>query len=537
MTSTLQPASGAAISPLPPVNPSSPDPAIIAQTILRWQAPAVTAIEPSDRFTALHRLVKRIAQIRVASPTSEPDGDPADQVEGSEESGRTELPGADQPDSPFEKLLHQVRPEAQSVLDSLQAAPIEPTAPAMLQMAPLSRLTPWLLWNLMQISHEVVTLMEGCVAQVKGKSRSAAWQTGILRLVPVFRLQQPQRTYQFDLVTQRAAPSRVLAATTGVHLPDSVLAPQPTPIAAIRQRLIQQGQQQGRLQPYLNGLAADWLIPYHPWQSGIATIELEFEFVVNPAGSTPDSANQNLSTEAAQPLTPQDSPVQPDSLPFEQSSLKLAQPTWLEQHVSQAVEHQLTQVLQQVPLLSPGTQAELTLEQIVAQSCTAIEALQQSLTLASRILIQQSLTLEQLGSRLLWSVNRADYEVTQWMSGMAVNLLQPQSDWITGHLRFVLHLLVQLPDRTWQWDLMRRSVGMTLTSPASDSIVCAPESAWCLQPTGLGQLEQQLWQTITQQAPEIALLRSATDVMLTNATAAGQLGVMRLIGAFEFKPN
>jgi hypothetical protein len=464
-------------------------------------------------------------------------------------------------DSQVALLLPQVQPEAQAVIEGLQSAAIESSISVnrstdRTQVAPLSHLTPWLLWNVMQISHEVVTLLEGCSAQTRlDQDPHCPWQTGMLRLVAILQLVQPQRTYQFDLVTQQSVRS-LLPATTLIHLPNSILAPQPTSISTVLRRLIHQAQPYPVLHTYLSGCAADWLIPHHPWQSGLATIELGFEFIALATNTEDDlpSQDRNLPIRDQptrdqptrdQPTRDQsirDQPSQPQSasqaeqFTIEQSHLKLAQSDWLEQHVSKAVEHQLSQVLRQSPLLTSTKPSQaLTLAQIVEQGCAAIDVLQQSLTLASRIFAQQSLTLEQFGTHLLWSINRSAYEVMQWMSGLPISLLQPQTDWATGHLRFATHLLIQMPDRTIQWDLLRRSVATALTSPASESIVCSLESAWCLEPTLLSQLEQQIWETIAHQAPEIALLRSATEVTLTDHTVAGQLGVMRLIGAFEFQ--
>ncbi len=483
---------------------NSPDPTILRQTVLRWQSAifssaAIQLPGSGDRFTTLHHLVKRIAQIRA--------------------SGTAAISNSSADSSP--SLLEQVRPEAQAVLASLTsieslsdqevATVVDPQQSAQ----SLQTLIPWLLWNLVQTTHEAVQLIEGFTGQIR---QAETWQSGTIRLVVGLKLTQAATTYAFDLVTQQALPP-LLARETQIRaedLPGHVLLQSTSTVGAVLQGFIAQLKTHSVLQHYWTGFAASWLIPHHPWQSGLAVLELGFEFI--PTASSLAAQGDNSRNAAVQPC------------------VKFSQRAWLEQHISTAVEHQLTQVLHAIlpALRHLPEEPDVALAHVVEQGCAAMDELQCSLTLASRTFGQQPLCLDALGLRLLWNINRTAYELMQLTSGTSVTLLAPQADWQKGALRFVMHLVLRTPNQVWQWDLVQRSAAATLVSPSSDAIVQA-DHAWCVEPIVLRDLEAQIWQLIEQAAPEIAMLRTTTEAIITLGQVA-ELGTVQLVAAFEFTP-
>jgi hypothetical protein len=196
---------------------------------------------------------------------------------------------------------------------------------------------------------------------------------------------------------------------------------------------------------------------------------------------------------------------------------------------------------------------------VITHSCDLVEQLQSSLTLASRVFAQQTLSLNELAFRLQWGINRTVYEVMQLTSGLSVRLLCPQQSWQFGRLRLAVLLKVRTPEQRWTFDLVRRCVcpnsetgGSSIeqligsafgsafgSAPGSDRLAAAAlaqtsEHDWCIRPVTLEQLETAFWQQIEQAAPEIALLRSDTEVMISTPQNPGQLGVLCLETAFEF---
>lgn len=489
------------------------DQPVLSQIILRSHAAILadcaTAAElPAAYLAAMRQLVKRIAQLRSSDAFAE---DAFAETEGPE---------------PNQALLTAVTPEAQAVLDQSSAVLVQ----SLVALATLGQseataqsgqqLIPVLLWGVAQSNHEVMQLLEGMPAQMQQAGR---WQTGILRLLVILRLSSASQTHCFDLVTQQ--PPVLLSPDHQLYIPHSLLGQPSISGTTLLQRLtIQIDHNQSILHPFLAGFAAHWLIPGQSWQTGEVNLSLGLAF-------TPATAPS----------------AEPDSGAMPLPTIKFEQATWLEQHITAAVEHQLTQILhQQMPSRSDATgsllesHATLTAQQagqlaVVTRGCHAIDELQRSVTLASRTFAQQSLTLDDLALRLLWNINRTAYEVMQWLSGVAVRLLQPEGRWSSGRLRFAVRLQVQTPAQQWQFDLAARTSGLAAAAPLDpETIVQSDHCVWCSQPVLLSLLTARIWQAIEQHAPEVALLQTATEATISTETALGELGAVQLIGAFEY---
>lgn len=467
--------------------------------VLKWDGSGLAsnaASYPTGYCAAMQRLVKRIAQLRTSYSNLEP--------------------------SP-QALVDHVTQEAQEVLDQIEQGHItsdstgankdstdrDSTNTDVQTIQYLRALAPRLLWQVAQSTHEAVHLLEGVMVQAchDGQTR----QTGVLRLEVILELQAEGYGYAFDLVTfQPAAPA--LPDDCHIQFLQENLLGQSTSAAILLQQLTNQiCTTEPTLTQFLAGFAAGWLLPQQDWQTGLVRLHFGLEFIPVPERATADRPPQ--------------------------LAIKFTQSVWLEQHITNAVEHQLIQILQRhAAPIQPNTSSAERLTAIVQQGCAAIDGLQYSLTLASRTFAQQTLPMDAFMLRLLWGINRTAYEVMQLTSGIRVSLLQPQHNWATGNLRFVIHLMIRTPEQDQLFDLAQRSLGFSISAPVPTSIVQSEEHCWCFQPIELSHLEAILWQQIQQGAPEICLLQSGVEVSVST-DATQQLGVIQLKTAFEFTPD
>lgn len=475
------------------------DPAALNRVVVRWSEP-LQIEEQAQRqcnancLTAMQRLVKRIAQLR-----------------STDDGSATATPQA---------LLALVTQEAEEVLvQSAQKA--DPTKSEAIKVessaleAPITwcvgSLAPHLLWEIARSTHEVVRLIEGIPARISEDGEP--WNSGILRLVTALELKRESTVYCFDLVTFEK--TAAVAPEYQVQIQAGLLGQHPVAATVLLQQLTAQIlRATPTLSRFFEGFGADWLVPYQDWQIGSLKLRLGLEFLPEAV----NSSNGHLINNSPQPL------------------IKFTQATWLEQHITTAVEDQLTQVLRQIPPIQSDLPQVEVLAAIVQQGCVAIDQLQCSLALASRTFAQQTLPLEDLGLRLLWGINRTAYEVMQFISGIRVQVLQPQQAWSTGALRFVVCLTVRTPEHNYQFDLARRSWGLSFLPLAATAIVQTSEDVGYSQPIALSQLETVLWQHINQGAPEVSLLRSGTEVIVSTNDSQ-EFGVIQLETAFEFTPD
>lgn len=460
-----------------PINSQSSDQ--VMGLVVQWQgAPLNAEFLPSrhsaDYLVAMHDLVKRVAQQQTQA-------------------------------LPPDQILPSVAEAAEAAVlkqSDWRAAPVNQPELAQ-QTAEWKPLVASLLWRLAQSTHEALHLIEGQQAQV---AEAGQWQSGVLRLVVLLDLavsqgQQAQAGQAFDLVMAQPAPD--LLPTARLLKIKSLLGQQPMSVAAYLQQLTRQFITAAPiLRAFFEGYSANWLMPQQDWQAGTLKLKLGLAF----------------------------SPERLDLPPAPQPLITFSQPHWLEQHVSVAVAQQLTQILLQVP---PAADIADTPETIVKRAETAIQDLQNSLTLASRTFAQQAVTLDELAFRLLWGINRTAYEVMQLTSGLPVRLLQPHQIWTGGLLRLALYLELRTPQQHWQFDLARRVNAAPSPPLPTSALIQSHSHLWCLQPIQLSHLEAQFWQQIEQLAPEIALLRASTEITLTAGEMQGQLGVVQLKAGFE----
>ncbi len=389
--------------------------------------------------------------------------------------------------SNHERLNHEVLNQAilgRSTLDGTMVYATDYTA--------IKGLTSWLLWGIARSAYGAMRLLEGATARILQPDES--WQTGILRLVAQLQVKTPALSHRFDLVTQQLA-SELLTDDRLIQLGDSTLYPQPTTIAeaiAVLSRQIQITTP--ALAPFLEGIQTELLVPQQPWQPATFHLSLGFEFTA--------------------------APMPPTALT--QPSLKFTDAAWIEQYRGAIVP----QVL--------GTD-------------TADDRLQTDLTLISRNFLQQEWQANALALRLLWCFSYSAYEVMQLMSGISVNLLQPDRPWETGTLRLWIGLTVKTPELDWSLDLMTghetggfSAIELPEIAPKVvelNSVVRSPDLPWFQQPALLETLETQVQQHIARTTPELLLLLQGTEIDLMDKNGEWQSGWMRLSINFEFRAD
>ncbi|HEY9699383.1 MAG TPA: hypothetical protein V6D10_19145 [Trichocoleus sp.] len=425
-----------------------------------------------------------------------------------------------QPQTP-KGLAPYVEVEVQSVIDALQTQPNLGCNPSMVcseallgqENLELKTVVSWLLWGIARSSHQVMQLLEGSIAQLLSKKQLP--QTGMIRLAALVEFKLPNQTYTLDLATHSLTPT-LLPSEQLVQLPDSALTSQPQSVGDLLKHLTTQVQDSTAIiRPFFTGVPVELLIPGHPWQQGKLRLYLGLEFV------------------------PQSTASQPAAFPH----VRMTNSAWASRYADIVAQQELAhrfphlssiQTWQQNPesVSMPDWQISL-----ITDACNFTDWLQRSLTFLSRVFMQEAFSFEDLTQRLLWCFSRTGYRVMQWMGEASVQVLEPESHWMTGTLRYVIKLQASTPELDWEADLMTGQ-------PPTEGLTIHPEAilrfsklneTQCL--CQMAKIEAEILQTIEQAAPELQQLLHGIEIDLQREGEQWQPGILRLETGFVFRPN
>jgi hypothetical protein len=470
-----------------------------AQPIARWSA---------DTGMAVDRLINLIQQLQVSAK------DRLNQ--------RTLTP---------EVLLPYVLDEAQDAWDAVMRSDAL-AIPALCSIRAthesiywLKSLSPWLLWTIARCSHDSMRLLEGQVEQVALPKQ--AWQTGILRLVPVLTLHTPLFSCCIDLATYQQVPESL--PTDRLIRFKGDFCPKPTLVSDFVAQLTQEIQHTTpAIGPLFQGISLQLLIPGHPWQDGSLQLDFAFEFIPT---SSPGSAPAPQT-----PLTPHSSLLTPHSLQF-------THPTWTETYNQTITQHaQQSWFDRLLPSRSSLTDPETGLPLLVEKACWIADRLDHSWTIASRQITQQPWTIEPLAARLMWCLMHSAYEIMQLMTGIEATVLQPQADVCTGILRWIVTLTIQTPEADWEWNVMTgQSIAASGIHPelalSSEALIQTHLLNADQQPVLLKDLEQRIWQKIEASVPELFLLVQGAEIDVHLDSTDVQPAIVRLQGQMILIPS
>lgn len=425
-----------------------------------------------------------------------------------------------QPQTP-KGLAPYIEAEVQSVINALQAQPDLSYRPATScseallgqEHLELKTIASWLLWGIARSSHQVMQLLEGSIAQLPQPKQAP--QTGMIRLVALLEFKLPKQTYSLDLATHSLAPT-LLPPERLVQLPNAVLANKPRSVGDFLQDLTTQIQDSTpTICSFFAGLPVEMLIPGYPWKEGKLRLHLGLEFV------------------------PQAPAVQVSDLPI----VQITNSDWASQYTDTIAQQELAHLFPQLPSIQSWQQNQQSIStsdwqiSLITDACDVTEWLQRSLTFSSRAFVPEALGFEDLTLRLLWCFSRSSYAVMQWMSGVSVQLLEPESPWVTGILRYVVKLQASTPAIDWRTDLItRQPFASEVLAINSEAIVRSLDLTRtpCLRQ--LAHLEAEILQTIEQTAPELQHLFQGVEVDLQGPDGEWQPGILRLEAGFSFSP-
>ncbi|WP_416666032.1 hypothetical protein [Egbenema bharatensis] len=426
-----------------------------------------------------------------------------------------------------EVLLPYVLDEAQDVWDAVMASKPLILPPASGQEARnngqiywLKTLSPWLLWTIARCSHNTMRLLEGQIEQVALPKQ--AWQTGILRLVPVLTLHTAQSSCCIDLATYQQV-SESLPSDRLIRFKGD-FCPKPTLVSDFVAQLTQEIQQTTpAVTPFFQGISLPLLIPGQPWQNGLLQFDFAFEFIPMSHAPSPSA----------------DTPC-----------LQFTQPQWIKSYTQR-----ITQPYQQSRfnrfLLArdsargsardSSTDPETGLALLVEQACWIADRLRHSWTIASRQITHQPWPIEQFTARLMWCLMHSAYEVMQIMTGIDAIVLQPQAEVCAGTLRWIVALVLQTPEMDQAWNLM---TGQPIASSGiASELTLSPEALIqtpFLNPdqqlVWVKDLEQKIWQLIEERVPELLLLVQGAEIDMQLGTEV-QPAIVRLHGQMILIPN
>lgn len=178
---------------------------------------------------------------------------------------------------PVESLL---LPLVQSVSQLTEAA-LTPTLPPVCLQQPellMDELLPKLLWQVTRSSFAVMTGLAGIACTLL--EPTAAWQTGLLRLMVVLELQTQDDQWWIDLATGRLLPDQSWQLAPGAIAQFSAAAPHWVAVADFQSQLEQAiFTAAPELAELSRGLEIDWLTMAHEWQPGRLQLHLGCEFL------------------------------------------------------------------------------------------------------------------------------------------------------------------------------------------------------------------------------------------------------------------
>lgn len=415
----------------------------------------------------------------------------------------------------------------------------------------IETLIPSLLWRIARSDYSVMHLIEG----VRGRcwQSEIGWATGMLRLVVMLEVEAPTVRWCFDLATGQPAegllePSSIIQSEEqALPLQQSVytgaakdgsdtLCQVEYQLQAILQLL--QSETFG-LGGFLQGLAIELLQPGAAWQAGKLQLRFGFEF-----------AAQMLDLDTSEALQSDPEPIEAELMEDEtgiKGTITIAQvsivkalgrslspaaivrasdATLLAPYIQQITRQQLAQSLCRLQRQFSHTNESEQLTTIVQ---AALLALAHQTRLTGIGLQQPTLLLDELAPKLLWSLTRHTYEMTQLLGGVPAQVLQPGAKWQQGTLRLLAALQITAPELDYTLDLSTgRSVSVTVAPLPKDAIVQSSVAAFCQQPTAIAALADHLEQ-LCDHSPEQRLLANGFAVdWLKDVEQDWQSGTMTL---------
>ena len=454
-----------------------------------------------------------------------------------------------------------VSPAIQNVAPQTVADPLAPLDSTLLSsklsgskpysFIAIETLIPSLLWQIARSDYSVMHLIEG----VRGRCwrPEPGWATGMLRLVVMLEVEAPTVRWCFDLATGQ--PAEGLLELIAIIQSDEQTLPLQQSVYAgaandgsdtfcqveyqlqvILQRL--QSETSG-LGGFLQGLAVDLLQPGADWQAGKLQLRFGFEFTAQVL-DLDDSEELQSDPEAIEAELMEDETEIKGTIATAQIAIvkalgqslspatlvRASDATLLAPYIQQITRQQLAQSLCLLQRQSSQTNESEQLTTIVQ---AALLTLAHKTSLTGIGLQQPTLLLDELAPKLLWSLTRHTYEMTQLLGGVPAQVLQPGENWQQGTLRLLAALQITAPELDYTLDLsIGRSVPVAVAPLPENAIVQSSVIALCQQPTAIATLTDHL-QQLCDQSPEQKLLVNGFAVdWLKDVEQDWQSGTMTL---------
>ncbi|MBD2037493.1 hypothetical protein H6F76_21250 [Leptolyngbya sp. FACHB-321] len=543
----------------------------VRQTVLKLvnplcQLPSVPNLSDSA-LLAMQRLMEIITTLRSSQPFF---------LEGVP----SPLPGA------IEALLPYVSEEAYDVLEALQReeVPISPnsfcaaTPPATQNATPqtsdpltplastllssslsesklysfiaIETLIPSLLWRIARSDYSVMHLIEG----VRGRcwQSETGWATGMLRLVVMLEVEAPTVRWCFDLATGEPAEG-LLESSSIIQSEEQALPLQQSVYTGAAndgsdtfcqveyqlQAILQLLQSETGLGGFLQGVAVELLQPGAGWQAGKLQLRFGFEFTAQVLDLDNSKAIQSHAEPIEAELMEDETQIN-GTIAMAQVAIvkalgqslspaalvRASDATLLAPYIQQITRQQLAQSL---CLLQRQFSHTNESEQLTTIVQAALLALAHQTRLIGIGLQQPTLLLDELAPKLLWSLTRHTYEMTQLLGGVPAQVLQPGEKWQQGTLRLLAVLQITAPELSYTLDLSTgRAVPVAVAPLPRDAIVQSCIAAFCQQPTAIATLADHLEQ-LCDNSPEQQLLVNGFAVdWLKDVEQDWQSGTMTL---------
>ncbi len=563
---------------------------VVGKTVLKWVNWPFSS-SPSDRLSApptvlksMQQLMGMIHRLRLLALSSQ---------ESDTGTWKPELPLTP------ENLVPYVSEEAYEVLDALEDDPGEEnTQPQkngdgenhQFSLSPsylrVETLAPYLLWGVARSSYSLMQLIEGI--SIQRSEPNGHWVSGMLRLVVLLQSQTPTAQWYFDLATG-SPPNQLLDENTLLQLKEDPFSMQnllfsfaeaSSSDAGIAQATFTQKRpikQAGQwleellhqiqvetpaLKPLLTSVSVECLQPGQQWQWARLQLKLGFEFMPQelemrpqPALSFPDLIEAELLEETPFPKSPfrsrpklSSAQVSIVELPRQAlgtaTLIRLTDQTVLDRYIQTTMQSQLATAISRLQQNSISQEGEDLVMQVVVAACDAMTRLQNQADWAIAFLHPQFLTSE-LIPRLLWHLTRSSYEVTQLLSGIEVQILQPGSGWASGILRLLAALEIQTAGMQWKIDLATRQFIVSEEASLHPDTLCQGTilSSLMQQSVGNPALQQSvqtktlihhLLQQIQKASPEMELLMNGVAIAWLEGDRNWQPGTLTLTVGLEF---
>ncbi|CAA9376871.1 hypothetical protein AVDCRST_MAG94-4607 [uncultured Leptolyngbya sp.] len=424
----------------------------------------------------------------------------------------------------------------------------------------IETLIPSLLWRIARSDYSVMHLIEG----VRGRcwQPERGWATGMLRLVVMLEVEAPTVRWCFDLATGQPAEG-LLEPISIIQSEEQALPLQQSgypgagndtsdtscqveyQLQAILQLL--QSETSG-LGGFLQGLAVELLQPGADWQAGKLRLRFGFEFTAQVLDLGISEAIQSYPEPIEAELMEDETAIEGTIATAQVSIVKTlgrslspaalvraSDATLLAPYIQQITRQQIAQSLCRLQKRQSSHTNESESEQLTTIVQAALLALAHKTSLTGIGLQQPTLLLDELAPKLLWSLTRHTYEMTQLLGGVPAQVLQPGENWQQGTLRLLAVLQITAPELSYTLDLSTgRSVPVTVAPLPKDAIVQSSVAAFCQQPTAIATLADHLEQ-LCDKSPEQKLLVDGFAVdWLKDVEQDWQSGTMTLSLSLAF---